>query len=136
MNDETVRKSWLVLLIASTLLSIVTLFLVRDMQENVLPEKIQFFILCSQVLFALVFNGSFYYCAYRKPGTKFLLVSLVLTAISPFLNAFLYFTGRMDIPLVKVPYYGLVVVAGQLLGVLWFVFCWKLRKINLRVRKV
>lgn len=136
MTDETVRKSWLVLLFTSTLFSIVTLFLMKSSQQNILPEKMQFFIQCGQVLLALAFNASFYYCAYRKQGTKFLLFSLVLTGISPFFNAFLYLTGRMDGALAAIPYYGWVIVVSQLLGVLWFIFCWKMRKINLKWRKV
>lgn len=112
-KEITWRRTWLIFL---------GLFLVYDFFR---PFFIPYYPLnyFAGFAFSLLGSGILYYCAYKKPGTRLLLLSLVLAPFSLAAKVWtvaIYFSGFAAI--------------GCVLVLLWAFLCFELRKINRKLQ--
>ncbi len=128
-SDQRVRKGWLMLLGLSQLNTVWMIFLKRlDISFSAVPQAVWYGVMAGVFLFAFIFNFSLYHCAYKKPGTKFLMFCLIMNGLS-----FLSLPGNLIAAIAAFKthiYFGTWIIGSQIMGILWFVLCLKLRKIN------
>jgi hypothetical protein len=74
-----------------------------------------------------------YHCAYKKMGTKFLTFCLVVTLLNFVASPAFYFLGMVPFA-DQIPYYKFYLLIGEAIGIVWFVLCWKMRKLNKKLR--
>lgn len=85
------------------------------------------------LLSQFAFSYIMYHCAYKKPGTKLLLFSFILTGFSVVLTPILYLLGFIKDP-GYIPFYGIYLTLSETMGIFWAITCWKMRSINQRLK--
>ena len=85
------------------------------------------------ILSALAFGWIAFHCAYRKPGTKFLIFILILSGCGFVSTPIFYFSGHLPAP-PYIPYFGTYLLLSQAIGIYWVFLSWKMRKINKRLK--
>lgn len=133
-KDRKIRKQWLVIWALSLVIAVVSVFLqLRFDTSSPFSMTARYVIATFSLLGAVGFSFAVYHCSYRKPGTKILVFCLIVTGISLVISPLFYLSGRMQPP-PYIPYYGIYFLLTQAMGIYWAVLCWKMRKINQRLR--
>ncbi|HAB99954.1 MAG TPA: hypothetical protein DCE71_09050 [Parachlamydiales bacterium] len=135
-KDIKIRKQWLGLLVLSIVINSVSSLLQSRLNPalNQIPQ-IQYISFFIPLIISIVFGYALYHCIYKKPGTKLLTFCLIATAVSMVTTLLLFLTGKVPLP-TYIPYYSVYLIASQILGVCWIVLCWKMLKINKRLKKL
>lgn len=135
-EDKKLRSYWVKFLWAMTAFNMVTTAFFQlyfAVSKGDLPAAFRYGGVAFSMAGMLFFAYLLYRFAYKKRGTKFLTFCLIVTLFGFVGSPILYFQGRM--PLAdQIPYYKFYFLFTQALGVAWFVLCWKMRKINKKLR--
>lgn len=133
-NDLKIRKQWLVMWILSMSISFITMLLrlLFDHTPN-LPPAVHYLTGTISILAIGAFNYVAYRCIYKKPGTKLLTFSLIFSVITLPVTPILYLKGQIE-PLPYIPYYGAFLFMTEVIGAVWIVVCWRMRKANKRLQ--
>ena len=132
-SDRKVRKQWLIILGLSLVFSTLTnLFYIKNPWLVMLPMA-HYGFAAATFLFQLVISYVFYRCIYKKPGTKLLFLFLIFTIASVLITPILYLSGLIKPPS-PAPYYGIYLTLNEGMGIWWSIVCWKMRKINKRLK--
>jgi hypothetical protein len=134
MSDTSIRYQWLGLLAWSTFLSLLTSFMTLRNEPTVsLNPSILYGVIGLILVSTFGISYLLYHCVYKKPGTKLLIFSLILSALCLLTTPVLIFTGKLQAP-AYFPYYGAYTLITQLVGIWGFVISWKMLKINRRLK--
>ncbi len=133
-NDLKIRKQWLVIWILSMSISFITMLLqmLFDHSPN-LPPVVQYWIGAISLLSIGALNYVAYRCIYKKPGTKLLTLFLIFSVIALPVTPILYLKGQLE-PLPYIPYYGVFLLMSEVIGIVWIIVCWRMRKANKRLQ--
>jgi peptidoglycan/LPS O-acetylase OafA/YrhL len=137
-EDKKIRKYWFGLLWGLYALNAITtvfLQLYFDFSTGAVSGNIRYWTVAFSLLYMLASNYILYRCAYKKPGTKFLTVCLIITVISLVGMPIAYFFGKLY-PYDQIPYYGVYLFLTEVAGVFWALLCWKMRKLNKKLRAI
>lgn len=134
VNDQKIRKQWLIVWIISTAINFITTLLrvLFDQSLSAFP-LIQYGSAALSFLSLAAFSYAAYRCIYKKPGTKLLTFFLALTIISLVAMPILYLSGKLQPP-AYLPHYGSYLFVTQLIGLIWVVVCWRMRQTNKRLQ--
>ncbi|HSX14014.1 MAG TPA: hypothetical protein VLE96_06330 [Chlamydiales bacterium] len=124
-KDRMTRKLWLLSAIIITIGNMIFTY-----SQQMLPElsSLHLFVMAIVFFTTFVMMYIYYYCAYKKPGTKLLTFSLVAIPISWIANVFIFFLT--NVPLSQSGLHPL-----QLIPAIWlYVLSWKMRKINKKLQ--
>jgi hypothetical protein len=135
-KDKTIRMQWIIGLALSPVISIGNSL--YEMQRTPLDP---FFPHLDLVIFSILlistfgFSFIFYRCAYKKPGTKLLLFSLILNGFSAVFNLIAHLTDIIPLP-AHVAYSSLSLIFNTALGAIWFILCWRMRQLNQKLKRL
>ncbi|GEM_PF-1545308 len=132
--DLKIRRQWLAVWMGSLGIGLLNAWLQMRYQLNLgIPSIVAYATAgcgaASLVLYAWISHT----CIYKKPGTKLLSFLIVLTAVSLVASPVLYWTGIWPAP-PHIPYYAAYLAGSQVLGALWLIACWRMRKTNKKLR--
>lgn len=133
-NDQKIRKHWLVtwgFVLAFAFLNNLLAVLFYPALNAI--SQIQYLSIAFGLVGTLAFGYITYRCVYKRPGTKLLIFCLIMTSGSLLINPILLFTGHLNIP-TYIPYSGIIFLASQGAGVLWFIACWRMLKVNKKLK--
>jgi len=135
-NDKKIRKQWLILWIYSLTVTVSALLLQQllDPALDQIPSMVRYGMCMGSLLGVCGYGFISYHCIYKKPGTKFLVFFLILTAISLVSTPIFYLIGALRAD--YIPFYGAFVLVGQGVALWWFIISWKMRKVNKRLQKI
>lgn len=135
-NDQKIRKQWLIGWISLTVMNLIYTFLslYSEPAFQSFPEMRKMMSLLILPLAAL-FAWIFFYCAYRKPGTKLLLFSICSTVFSVLLLPFLFLIGKLSLPSFM-PNWPIYLLWSEGLGILWIVLCTRMRRVNQKLQRL
>lgn len=137
MENQKIRKQWLILLLASmgfALVSMLLNFFYSPLKE-IRSEAYIYFPVISGIVVGFGYNYLIYRCAYKKPGTRMLTFLLFYTPISTIYSIYTIYIAPPEF----IPMYPLFWVTGTIgtgLSVWMYVLNWKLRKVNLELKQV
>jgi predicted membrane-bound spermidine synthase len=136
-SDKKVRKSWLLMLGVNVLLSGINMLFIENYDPVIrtMPAAFHYGMFAFSMSVGIGFAYLLYHCAYKKPGTKFLVFCMTMSLLGLISAPFLYFNGKIG-PLAQVPLYKMYLVATQLIGIVWVVLCWKMRAVNHRRQSI
>lgn len=132
-KDLRTRKNWLIVLVALSLLALIQNFAAISLGE---PE-IKFlkpFILGFASLITLTMNYLLYRCAYKKPGTKFLMYCIIVTPIAVLftLSSAIFTSNQPIFP--KHPFLLMMNIGSMGLSLYLYVLHFKMRTLNKRLK--
>jgi len=133
-DGRKIKKQWLYALFFSAMLIMTRQLL--DIRYNPLfnvSPTYQFLVMAISLGLECLLAYIAYYCAYKKPGTKWLIFCLIATGIGFVSTLYFLFKGKITEP-TYFPYQGIYVVISQISGVLWFIACFRLLKLNRRLK--
>jgi Trk-type K+ transport system membrane component len=133
-KDKNIRMQWLIGLCLMFVYSLGHFLyqLEHPSTDHSIPHYRLFFTAFS--LFCTAgFSFIFYRCAYKKPGTKLLFLSLILTGLG-FLSPIGYLTEVLPLP-PYITHLNLYLIFETNLEVIWFVLCWRMRQLNKKLMR-
>lgn len=133
-KDAKIRKQWLVVyslnMIQSAFWFVLALFFnpqLAGLDYNPYPGLIGGFVTVFGMGYVM------YHCIYKKTGTKLVTFLLIIAFLGLFVTPVLLITGKMN-SLYPIPYFGVLQAFSYLLGVCWIAVCWRIRKVNQKLR--
>ncbi len=138
-KDKKFKSFWLAAIIALTLFNLVfTLLQTNEVfQKNSILQSVPVFSLTLNItttITTLLFLFAIYYCSYRKPGTKLLTFMLISYPAGVVITMIMAILGKMPIEFQSLS--AVTITILQQAAALWiFTLNWKVRKINLKLRR-
>ena len=135
-KDLKIRKQWFAILVIMPTLGVAynSYYFANDASMEILPVWYRYTFVSLVIFGSLIFNYLLYRCAYKKPGTKFLSVLLVLTPLSLVGGIWAYISGSVPMPSSPL-LWGYTWFANGM-AIVWCVLNWKMRSINKRLQKL
>lgn len=135
-KDKRFKNFWFAAVVAITLFNLIFTVLKTNeaFQENSIPQSITLFSLVIATITTLLFLFAIYYCSYRKPGTKLLTFMLISYPAGVVITMIMAILGKMPVEFQSLS--AVTITLLQQAAALWiFTLNWKVRKINLKLRR-
>lgn len=135
-RDLKVRRQWLIVFFLSIAISPLYPFLEGKYNFSVpFTPAVRYIGHFISLVGGWIVSWIMYRCVYRKPGTKFLSFTIALTALGLISTPIIYLSGMLPMP-VYIPYYQIYILATNVMGFCWLVVCWRMRKVNRRLKQL
>lgn len=133
-RDAKIRKQWLGIFILNVVQGILYSFLVMGLNPMLNGfDGSRYLGMGGALVGCVVLNYAIYRCIYKKPGTKLLTFVLAMTFCSLLMNLILVILGKTP-SLDFLPYHEAIYVVSNALGICWLFACWRIRKVNQKLR--
>jgi hypothetical protein len=135
MEQQKIRRQWLILMLASmgfASVSIVLNFFYSSLKE-ILPAPYLYAPAIFGIVVGVGFNYLFYRCAYKKPGTRILTFLLFYSPLATVYSSYTLYNTPLEVIQIF-PFFWTIGIIGTILSVWMYVLHWKLRKVNIELK--